>query len=172
MYSFDPEAPFTYVEPLDEESIASFLYRFRQAKGNRISSPSYLGELADIGFAVCRWEKLRFNPRPSLEELEGISRITRVEVDRVTAMFPPTGQSSPPEPIRFCAACCTAEAYHRVNWHLKSTAGCNRHQLRLLSKCPGCEKRFELPDLVGKKGCQKCHMSFKSMVKRQKPIDA
>ncbi len=32
MYSFDPEHPFTLVEPLDGESIASFLYRFRRGK--------------------------------------------------------------------------------------------------------------------------------------------
>jgi hypothetical protein len=167
MYSFDPEHPFTLVEPLDGESIASFLYRFRRAKGNRISSPSALGDLAGIGFAVCRWEKSRFKPRPTQKELEAISDVTQVTVDRLTDMFPHPGESSPPEPIRFCAACCAEEPYHRVKWYLKSTVGCNRHQLRLLSNCRGCGKSFEVSDLVGKEGCQKCGIPFKTLVKKQ-----
>ena len=30
---------------------------------------------------------------------------------------------------------------------LKVTAGCDRHQLRLLSECPKCKARFKIPAL-------------------------
>jgi hypothetical protein len=34
-----------------------------------------------------------------------------------------------------------------MEWQLKSTAGCETHQLRLLSKCPSCGARFKVPAL-------------------------
>jgi len=36
---------------------------------------------------------------------------------------------------------------HRMEWQFKSTAGCEMHQLRLLSKCRRCGARFKVPAL-------------------------
>lgn len=168
MYTFDPNHPYTIVPPLDDESIASFLYRFRRAKGNRISSASALGSLIKIGFAVCRWEKFRFNPRPTMAELEALSQATCIEVERLNQMFPSPGEALPPDRVQFCAACYLEEPYHQLRWHLKTTAGCDRHQFCLLPACPGCKKPFQVADALAAAGCQHCGMSFKSMVKRQK----
>ncbi|MBD2093413.1 TniQ family protein [Microcoleus sp. FACHB-1515] len=168
MYTFDPDHPYTIVQPLNGESIASFLYRFRRAKGNRISSASAFGKLIGIGFATCRWEKLRFHPRPTQAELEALSQATRIEVDRLNELFPLPGEALPPEQVRFCAACYLEEPCHRLAWHLKATDSCDRHPLRLLPACPGCKKPFEVADALAAAGCQPCGMSFKSMKKRQR----
>jgi hypothetical protein len=44
----------------------------------------------------------------------------------------------------------------------------DRHQLRLLSKCPGCEQPFSIPSqwVTGK--CDRCGMPFTTMAKKQK----
>lgn len=169
-YSFDSEHPFTYVEPKEGESIASFLYRFRQAKGNRISSASQLGEILEVGTAIKRWEDLLFGGRkPKEKQVRALSKITRVDVNRLWQMFPPTGERSQPNTIRICAACCVEEPYHRITWQLYSTVGCDRHRLRLLPRCWACEKPFSVDDMLGATGCKHCGMPFKTMVKKQKP---
>ncbi len=38
---------------------------------------------------------------------------------------------------------------YRMEWQFKSTAGCEKHRLRLLSKCPRCGARFKVPALWG-----------------------
>ncbi|MBW4472722.1 MAG: TniQ family protein [Stenomitos rutilans HA7619-LM2] len=170
MYTFDPNHPYTIVHPHAGESIASFLYRFRQAKGNRISSPSQLGAILEVGTAIKRWENLLFSGRkPQQKQVEALSKITQVEVDRLWQMFPPKGERSQPNTIRICAACCLEEPYHRIAWQLYSTAGCDRHRLRLLPRCWACEKNFSVEALLKEQKCAHCGMSFRSMVKKQKP---
>ncbi|MBS9394995.1 MAG: hypothetical protein HEQ31_18260 [Dolichospermum sp. OL03] len=34
---------------------------------------------------------------------------------------------------------------HQIKLQLKETGGCDRHNLRLLSKCPNCDARFKIP---------------------------
>lgn len=166
---FTPDYQFRYVEPLEGESIASFLIRFRRAKGNRISSESYLGEIVRIGTAIGRWEELLFEGRkPKQSQVEALSRVTGVTVDRLWEMFPPPREQSQPHTIRICAACCLEEPYHRIAWQLYSTAGCDRHRLRLLPRCWACEKNFSVESLLKQQNCAHCGMSFKSMVKKQK----
>jgi len=165
----DEQPWFKYVEPKDGESIASFLYRFRRAKGNRISSASQLGEILEVGTVINRWEDLLFSGRkPKQKQIEALSKVTQVEVDRLWQMFPPKGERSQPKTIRICAACCHEDSYHRIAWQLHSTHGCDRHCLRLLSKCWACEQPFSVVDLLDARGCRKCGMLFKSMLKKQK----
>lgn len=166
----DDQPWFKYVEPKEGESIASFLYRFRQAKGNRISSARQLGEILKVGTVINRWEDLLFGGRkPKQKQVEALSKVTRVEADRLWQMFPPKGEQSQPNTIRVCAACCLEDSYHRIAWQLYSTEGCDRHRLRLLPRCWACEKNFSVEDLLKEQRCIHCGMSFKSMVKKQKP---
>lgn len=120
-----------------------------------------------LGIALTRWEKFRFNPFPSSEEVEKFCDFVGLEVEKFNAMLPPKGERIKLEPIRLCAACYADKPYHRLEWQFQSTAGCNQHQLRLLSKCPGCEKPFSIPALIQEGRCA-CGMYFKRMVKYQK----
>jgi hypothetical protein len=168
-YVFDPDHPFTCVSPLEGESIASFLYRFRRAEGNRISTASDLGKILEVGTAITRWEDLLFGGRkPKQKQVEALSQATKVSVNRLWQRFPPQGERSQPHTIRICAACCLEEPYHRIAWQLYSTAGCDRHRLRLLPRCWACEKNFSVESLLKQQNCAHCGMSFKSMVKKQK----
>ena len=36
---------------------------------------------------------------------------------------------------------------YQMEWQFKSTAGCEKHRLRLLLKCPRCGARFKVPAL-------------------------
>ena len=73
------------------------------------------------------------------------------------------------ELIRLCAACYSDRPYHQLEWQFQSTAGCDRHRLRLLSQCPSCEELFGVPAEWVEGKCKKCGMKFSSMVKKQKP---
>ncbi|MBD2093433.1 TniQ family protein [Microcoleus sp. FACHB-1515] len=160
---------FNVVEPKDGESIASFLLRFRHAKANRISSATRLGELVGADTPVHCWEKLFFSPKPTQKQLEALSRVTRVEVDRLRQMFPAQTEQSRPYPIRICAACCQEDAYHRLAWQFIPVKGCNQHGIDLLMKCPNCKESFSIFGLLEEaKGCRNCGMRFKSMVKNRK----
>jgi len=100
-----------------------------------------------IGAVVARWERFHLNPFPSVKELEGLATVVGVEVQRLREMLPPQGVGMKCEPIRLCGACYAELPSHRMEWQFKSTAGCQRHQLRLLSKCPRCGARFKIPAL-------------------------
>ena len=144
-----------YVEPYEGESISHYLGRWRREEINTVSSPGALGRMAGIGSVTARWEKFRFYHFPTAEEL--------------AKMLPQKGQSMKLEPIRLCAACYRENPYHRLEWQFQSTAGCDLHKLRLLSRCPSCSEPFAIPALWVEGKCQKCGMKFKSMAKRQKP---
>ncbi|MDZ8069696.1 MAG: TniQ family protein [Nostoc sp. DedQUE08] len=157
-----------YLEPYEGESISHYFGRFRRHELVCISSPANLSKAAGIGPVLARWEKFRFNPFPTQEQLAAIGKLIGLEADRLTEMLPPKGEKMKLEPIRLCAACYTDQPYHRIEWQFQSTAGCKRHKLRLLSKCPGCQETFVIPALWEKGECQRCYMPFKTMVKRQK----
>lgn len=156
-------------EPYLGESIANYLVRLRHQDVASISAPSSLSKAIGLGIALTRWEKFRFNPFPSQEEIEKLGNCIGLEVEKLIAMFPPKGERMKLEPIRLCAACYAEEPYHRLAWQFQSTAGCDKHQLRLLSKCPGCERPFTIPALVIEAKCP-CGMYFRRMVKRQTPF--
>jgi hypothetical protein len=156
------------IVPYEEESISHYLGRLRRHEAISASAPSGLGQALGLGVILNRWEKLRFNPFPGTEELEIFSKFSGLELEQLLRMFPPPGERSMCVSIRLCAACYVEAPYHRMKWQSQSTVGCDRHQLLLLSKCPGCEKPFPLPALWIKGECQRCRMPFKTMVRKQK----
>ena len=159
----------TRVEPLEGESISHFLGRFRREKGNKFSAPSGLGDVAGLGAKLARWEKFYFNPFPTREELEALAVVVEVDANRLREMFPPSGVSMKHSPIRLCAACYAESPHHRIEWQFQKTVGCDRHQLRLLSKCRVCEKPFPVPALWVEGVCNRCLTPFAEMVQYQKP---
>lgn len=159
----------TRVEPFDGESISHFLGRFRREKGNKFSAPSGLGDVAGLGVVLARWEKFYFNPFPSHQELDALATVVELDAERLRQMLPPAGVGMKHNPIRLCGACYAESVCHKIEWQFKKTVGCDRHQLRLLSKCPVCEKPFPIPALWMDGQCQRCFTSFAEMAEYQKP---
>lgn len=154
-----------HVEPWEGESLSHFLGRFRRAND---LTPSGLAKAAGLGGAIARWEKFRFNPPPSRQQLEALAVVVGVEADRLVQMLPPTGVGVKMEPIRLCGACYTESPCHKIEWQFKITQGCDRHQLSLLSECPNCGARFKIPALWADSWCQRCFTAFAEMVNWQK----
>jgi hypothetical protein len=159
--------PLWYLEPYPGESISHYFGRFRRQELVSISAPDSLSKAAGIGSVLARWEKFRFNPFPTQEELEAIGKLIGLDVERLWQMLSPRGERMKLEPIRLCAACYTEAPYHRLEWQFQSSVGCGHHGLRLLSRCPGCEQPFPIPALWVKGECGRCGMPFRSMAKRQ-----
>lgn len=155
------------VEPFEGESLSHFLGRFRRANDLTTSG---LGKAAGVGAVIARWEKFRFNPPPSQQQLEALAAVVGVEADRLVQMLPPAGVGMNLQPIRLCGACYAQKPCHLMEWQFKATAGCDRHQLRLLSECPNCGARFKVPALWADGHCQRCFMTFGEMVQYQKAI--
>lgn len=155
------------VEPFEGESLSHFLGRFRRANDLTASG---LGKAAGLGGVIARWEKFYHNPFPNRQQLEALAVVVRVEADRLAQMLPPVSVGMNHSPIRLCGACYAQEPCHRIEWQFKVTAGCDRHQLRLLSECPNCGARFKIPALWVDGWCQRCFMRFTQMVKYQKPM--
>lgn len=153
------------VEPYQGESLSHFLGRFRRAND---LTPTGLGKAAGLGGAIARWEKFRFNPPPSRQQLEALAVVVGVDVDRLVQMLPPAGVGMKIEPIRLCAVCYTESPCHKIEWQLKVIQGCDRHKLSLLSECPNCGARFKVPALWIDGWCQRCFMTFADMTKYQK----
>ncbi|MBN3926323.1 TniQ family protein [Nostoc sp. NMS4] len=153
------------IEPLQGESLSHFLGRFRRAND---LTPTGLGKATGLGGAIARWEKFRFNPPPSRQQLEALAVVVGVDVDRLVQMLPPPGMGMKMEPIRLCAACYTESPCHKIEWQLKVTLGCDRHKLSLLSECPNCGARFKVPALWVDGWCQRCFMTFPDMAQCQK----
>lgn len=156
---------FFSVEPIEGESISHFLGRFRRA--NELT-PTGLGRAAGLGAAIARWEQFRFNPPPSQPQLEALAGVVGVGAYRLAQMSPPMGMGMNHKPIRLCGACYGEFACHQIEWQLKVTNRCARHQLRLLSECPTCGARFVSPALWVEGACQRCFMPFVEMLPYQK----
>lgn len=163
------------LEPMEGESLSHFLGRFRRAND---LTPTGLGRMAGLGGAIARWEKFRFNPPPSRQQLEALGVVVGVEGDRLVQMLPPPGVGMKMEPIRLCAACYTESPCHKIEWQFKTTTGCvggsrgvsHPHRLALLSECPNCGARFKAPALWVDGWCQRCFLTFADMVQSQKPF--
>ena len=158
-----------FVEPYEGESISHYLGRLRRFKANSLPSGHSLGKIAGIGAVTTRWEKLYFNPFPSREDLEALSKLICVEVDRIYEMLPLKGVTMMPRPIRLCAACYAESPCHRIEWQFKDKMKCDRHQLPLSTKCKNCETPFPIPAEWVQGECPHCSLSFTKMAKRQKP---
>jgi len=156
------------IEPYDGESLSHFLGRFRRP--NHLT-PSGLGQLAGIGAVVARWERFHLNPFPSQKELEALAGVVGVSAERLAEMLPPKGVGMQWTPIRLCGACYGEIPCHRMEWQYKSVWKCDRHQLKLLSKCPNCEAPFKMPALWEDGICHRCHLPFSEMRTYQKSAD-
>lgn len=167
MNSKDIEPWLFQVEPFAGESLSHFLGRFRRA--NHLT-PTALGQRAGIGAVVARWEKFYLNPFPTPEEWQALASVVGVEVDRLLEMLPPKGVTLKPNPIMLCGACYGEAPYHRIQWQFKENSGCDRHQLRLLSKCTNCGTPFPIPALWQQGECLRCFLPFATMAKRQKSL--
>jgi len=153
------------IEPYEGESFSHFLGRFRRP--NHLT-PSGLGQLAGIGAVVARWERFHLNPFPSQRELESLTGVVGVSAERLAEMLPPNGVGMQWSPIRLCGACYGETPCHRMEWQYKSVWKCDRHQLKLVSKCPNCEAPFKMPALWEDGACSRCLITFAEMAKFQK----
>lgn len=146
------------LDPYQGESISHFLGRFRRENSLTVNN---LGKATELYGAIARWEKFRFNPPPSSEQLKKLSAIVQVEVATLQTMFP----SAPMKmtPIRLCSACYGEKPYHRMEWQYKEIYKCARHQLKLLSECPNCGARFKFPSLWVDGWCHRCFTPFAEM---------
>ncbi|AFY57446.1 hypothetical protein Riv7116_5044 [Rivularia sp. PCC 7116] len=155
------------VKPLEGESLSHFLGRFRRAND---LTPSGLGKATGLGGAIARWEKFRFIPSPSHQQLGKLASVVGVDVDRLVMMLPPAGVGMKLEPIRLCGACYAESPRHKIKWQFKVTQGCNQHKSTLLSECPECGARFKVPALWVDGWCHRCFTTFGEMSKYQKSI--
>jgi len=162
-----PQHPPWYLEPFEGESISHYFGRYRRQEIISASTPSSLGKAAGIGTALSRWEKFHFNPRPTLKELQAMSKLIGVEVSKLEALCPPKGVLMVTRSTRLCAVCYYEAPYHRSHWQFQSTAECEKHQLPLISRCPACDEKFSLPSEWEQGSCKRCGMKFTSMKKRQ-----
>lgn len=162
-----PQHPPWYLEPFEGESISHYFGRFRRQEIISASTPSSLGKAAGIGTALSRWEKFRFNPRPTLKELQAMSKLIGIEVSKLESLCPPKGEAMVHRSTRLCALCYREAPYHRIHWQFQSTEYCEKHQLPLISRCPACDEKFPLPSEWEEGKCQRCGMKFTSMKKRQ-----
>lgn len=153
------------VEPFAGESLSHFLGRFRRQ--NHLS-PSALGDLAGVGAVIARWERFHLNPFPSDAELAAVTEVVGVAPERIRQMLAPEGVKMKCEPTRLCGACYQEQPYHRLEWQYQSTGGCDRHRLRLLSKCRNCQAKFPIPAFWEDGQCHRCRLPFIEMTKWQK----
>jgi TniQ len=153
------------LEPYPGESLSHYLGRFRVANDltvSRLAAEAGLG-----GVLVKRLEYLRLNPFPTTLQLEKLASFMEISIEEILTMLPTQGIGMKLEPIRICAACYADRPYHRLEWQYKTTAGCDRHRLRLLSECPKCKARFPIPsDWQG--NCQRCGIGYGDMQVFQK----
>lgn len=153
------------VEPYDGESLSHFLGRVRLK--NHLTANG-LGRMAGIGAVIARWERFHLNPYPTQAQFEALGKVLGVSPERLWAMLPPKGEGMQWEPIRLCGACYGERPCHRIEWQYKSVWKCDRHNLKLLSKCPNCEAKFKIPALWEHGCCSRCHMPFEQMQDFQK----
>ncbi|MEQ8968975.1 MAG: hypothetical protein RIE73_01105 [Coleofasciculus sp. C1-SOL-03] len=127
-----PQHPPWYLEPFEGESISHYFGRFRRQEMVNISAPGSLGKKAGIGMALSRWEKFRWNPRPTYNELEAMGKLIGIEVSKLEALCPPEGVAMVHRSTRLCGACYREAPYHRLHWQFQSTSGCEKHRRRLI----------------------------------------
>lgn len=150
-----------YVEPYEGESISHYFGRYRRHES--VSSASQLSVAAGIGPVLARWEKFRFIPFPTEGELEAMGRLVGLSVEQLEAMLPAKGERIQLKPIRLCAVCYREAPYHRMEWQYQSRLNCEKHQLPLLTNCPGCRQDFTIPSQWNEGKCKRCGMWFKRM---------
>ena len=151
--------------PYPGESLSHYLGRFRFANDltvSRLAAEAGLG-----GVLIKRLEYFRLNPFPTTLQLEKLASFMEISIEEILTMLPAQGIGMKLEPIRICAACYAERPYHRLEWQYKTTAGCDRHRLRLLAECPKCKARFPIPS-NWQGNCQRCGIGYGDMQVFQK----
>lgn len=151
------------VSPYEGESLSHYLGRVRRANH---FTPSGLGKMAGIGAVVGRWERFYFHPYPTQREFEALGAVLGLSPEWLWAMLPPEGEGMQCEPIRLCAACYGEVPCHRIEWQYKARWMCDRHNLKLLAKCPNCEAKFKIPALWQEGRCSRCFTPFEELRRR------
>ena len=152
------------VKPHPEESFGHFLSRFRRA--NHLSSHHLSAMLEQRPYIVSYWETPSRRRQPGATNLQRLSRLTGVAVERFSLMRSPPGTQLH-WPTRLCAECYTEAPYHKLSWQIANQSRCARHQKRLLENCPRCDSAFQLPSHWQKGECDHCHFPFQSMMADQ-----
>lgn len=85
--------------------------RFRRA--NDLTTTG-LAKAAGVGGAISLdgWEKFRFNPPPSRQQLKALAKVVAVDADRLEEMLPPARVGINLEPIRLFPGCYLESACH------------------------------------------------------------
>jgi hypothetical protein len=156
-----------YLEPYEGESISHYFGRY--CRREAVKSPAQLSQAAGLGPILARWEKFRFHPFPSAEELEQIGALIGLTRMQLEALLPKERMTL--KPIRLCAACYLEAPYHRMEWQYQVRLSCSKHRLRLLTQCPNCRQPFPIPSLWQQGTCQRCGMGVKAMKKRQRHFE-
>lgn len=154
------------VEPYDRESLSHFLGRVRL---KNYLTANGLGRMAGIGAVIARWERFHLNPYPTEAQFKALGEVLGVSPERLWAMLPPKGEGMQCEPIRLCGVCYGESPCHRIEWQYKSVWKCDRHNLKLLSKCPNCEAKFKIPALWKDGCCTRCRLTFQQLSTFQLP---
>jgi len=156
------------VEPYPGESLSHYLGRFRRR--NQLT-PGGLGTMAGVGAVVARWEKFHLNPYPTQAQFEALGEVLGLPAERLWAMLPPQGEGMVHEPIRLCGVCYGESPCHWMEWQYKSVWKCERHNLKLLSKCPNCGAKFKTPALWEDGCCCRCRLSLAKLASFQKTTE-
>jgi hypothetical protein len=135
---------------------------------NRFRACHRFGKLSGNDFVD--WEKFRFVPPPNQQQLEALATIVGIDTDKLFLMLPPKGVGMKLSPIRLCAACYGEVPCHQMEWQFKLTDRCEKHSLRLLSECPNCKARFQIPALWVDDWCHRFFLPLVEMVKKQKIV--
>lgn len=102
-----------------------------------------------------------------------LAKVIQVDTNRLIEMLPSRGVTHQPRPIKLCGACYAEVPCHRIEWQVKSAkviVGCDRHQLRLLSNCPGCKQPFPIPALWIEGKCKHSSLPFAKMARFQRSL--
>ncbi|MDJ0898098.1 MAG: hypothetical protein QNJ55_04750 [Xenococcus sp. MO_188.B8] len=102
------------------------------------------------------------------QQFQAWADVVGVDSLRLRAMLPPKGTGMKCAPIRLCGACYGEVPCHRMEWQYKSVWKCDKHQLKLISKCLNCRAKFKMPALWEHGCCHWCRLSFEAIAKYQK----
>lgn len=132
------------VSPYEGESISHFLGRFRRANDLSVTG---LSTMAQLGGVIARWEKFRFIPSPTRQEIEALARVCQVSLEELIQTFPSASMKL--EPIWLCSACYAEQPCHRMEWQYQGAKVCSKHHTALVSQCPRCISKTQKTFLMG-----------------------
>lgn len=70
-------------------------------------------------------------------------------------------QLRPAHAVQFCPLCLRRTPYHRIDWMPIAASACITHRRMLVDRCPGCQKRVSVREIVEQCLCKKCGTDFR-----------